>query len=66
MTARVHKARSDEAGMESGSDVEELSSDEGWGDKDLQERMFKLAVKRDDPMDEDWVPYDLRKRKSRQ
>jgi len=47
----------DDAGMESDSDVEELSSGEDWEDKDLQERMFKLAVKEgDDPLDEDWLP----------
>ena len=54
----------DDAGMESDSDVKELSSGEDWEDKDLQERMFKLAVKEgDDPSDEDWLPYELKKKK---
>ena len=50
--------------MESDSDVEELSSGEDWEDKDLQEKMFKLAVKEgDDPSDEDCLPYELKKKK---
>ena len=54
----------DDAGMESDSDVEELSLGEDWEDKDLQERMFKLAVNEgDDPSDEDWLPYELKKKK---
>ena len=54
----------DDAGMESDSDVEELSSGEDWDDEDLQERMFKLAMNEgDDPSDEDWLPYELKKKK---
>ena len=37
---------------------------EDWEDEDLQERMFKLAVNEgDDPSDEDWLPYELKKKK---
>jgi len=53
----------DDAGMESDSDVKELSLGEDWEDKDLQEIMFKLAVKEgDDPLDENWLPYELKKK----
>jgi hypothetical protein len=54
----------DDAGMESDTDVEELSECGEWEDDDLQESMYKLAVcEGDDPSDEDWLPYELRKKK---
>ena len=54
----------DDAGIESDLEVEEASLCRDWGDKNLQEGLIELAVnKGDDPLDEDWLPYALKKRK---
>ncbi|KAF8522028.1 hypothetical protein JB92DRAFT_3141090 [Gautieria morchelliformis] len=54
----------DEAGIESGSEVEEMSELGDWDDEELQEKMYMLAVNiGDDPSDEDWIPPELRPKK---
>jgi hypothetical protein len=56
----------DDAGMESDSDVKELSSDGDWEDENLQERknvQVNAVNGGDDPSDADWLPYELKKKK---
>ena len=50
--------------MESDAEVKEASLCRDWEDEGLQESMFKLALDEgDDMLDEDWLPYRLRKTK---
>ena len=54
----------DDAGVESRSEVEEMSDVEDWDDEELQEKMYMLAVNTgDDPTDEDWLPPGLQPKK---
>ncbi|KAF8220677.1 hypothetical protein L208DRAFT_1332530, partial [Tricholoma matsutake] len=54
----------DDAGMESDTEVKEASLCRDLEDEGLQESMFKLALDEgDDMLDEDWLPYQLRKTK---
>jgi len=51
----------DDGNLQSDTDVEELS-DEDWGDDELQESMYMMAINEgDDPTDEDWTPTTLRR-----
>lgn len=53
-----------DAGIESDLEVDELSLHGDWGDGDLQESLIQLAVEAgDNPLDEDWLPYELKKKK---
>ena len=52
------------AGIESDLEFDELSLHGDWGDGDLQESLIQLAVNAgDNPLDEDWLPYDLKEKK---
>ncbi|KAM6492911.1 hypothetical protein JOM56_000864 [Amanita muscaria] len=54
----------DDAGIESDLEIEEVSLCGDWGDENLQESLIALAVNEgDDPLDEDWLPNALKKRK---
>jgi len=56
----------DNAGIESDSEVEETFDCEDWDDEELWENMTVLVVNvGDDPLDEDWVPPELKKKKQR-
>ena len=52
------------AGIESDLEIDELSSCGDWGDEDLQESLIRMAANEgDNPSDENWLPYGLRKKK---
>jgi hypothetical protein len=55
-----------DAGIESDLEVDELSLHGDWEDGDLQESLIQLAVDAgDNPLDEYWLPYELKKKKKK-
>ena len=54
----------EEADMELEAKIDCLCADSSWDADDLQERLVDMAMAEgDDPSDEDWLLYKLRKKK---